>query len=269
MDKWLASERSRDKHKRPGQKSWNSEQGHLTLVENGAEGKDFLLEGYDHEVRSIFTQDYRDRHADFCCPYLRPGLASEEKRTDELVSAAQVSELFLAYHKITRAYDMPASILNVFHILAYVSSVPFSRSVMSNSLWPYGLQHTKLPCPSPTPEACSNSCPSSWWCYPTISSSGIPFSSCLQSLPASGSFPMSQFFTSDGQRVGAKASALVLPMNIQDWFPLQLTVLISLLAKGLSIVPSPKGKGVINCRVRDWILSLAEAVLEFPPLHTG
>ena len=150
------------------------------------------------------------------------------------------------------------------------SSVQFTFfSVMSDSLQPHGLHHSRFPCPSPTPEACSNSCPSSWWCYPTISSSGIPFSSCLQSLPASGSFPMSQFFTSDGQRVGAKASASVLPMNIQDWFPLQLTVLISLLAKGLSIVPSPKGKGVINCRVRDWILSLAEAVLEFPPLHTG
>ena len=117
MDKWLASERSRDKHKRPGQKSWNSEQGNLILVENGAEDKDFLLEGYNHEVRSVFTQDYRDRHADFCCPYLRPGLASAE-RTGELVSAAQVSEHCLVYHKITRAYDMPASTLNVFYVLA-------------------------------------------------------------------------------------------------------------------------------------------------------
>ena len=117
MDKWLASERSKDKHKRPGQKSWNSEQGNLILVENGAEDKDFLLEGYDHEVRSVFTQDYRDRHADFCCPYLRPGLASAE-RTGELVSAAQVSEHCLVHHKITRAYDMPASTLNVFCVLA-------------------------------------------------------------------------------------------------------------------------------------------------------
>ena len=102
-------------------------------MENGAEGKDFLLEGYDHEVRSIFTQNYRDRHADFCCPSLRRGLASGE-RTDELVSAAQVSERCLVYHKITRAYDMPASILNVFYILAYISSVLFSCSVQFSSV---------------------------------------------------------------------------------------------------------------------------------------
>ena len=91
---------------------------------------------------------------------------------------------------------------------------------MSNSLQPHGLQHTRLPCLSPTPRACSNSCPSSQWCHPTISSSVIPFSSCPQSFPASGSFQMSQFFTSDSQSIGASASASVLPMNIQDRFPL-------------------------------------------------
>ena len=92
---------------------------------------------------------------------------------------------------------------------------------MSNSLRSHGLQHTRLPCPSPTPGACSNSCPSSqWWThYPTISPSVIPFSSCLQSFPALGYFPMSQFFTSGGQSNGASASASVFPMNIQDWFP--------------------------------------------------
>ena len=88
-------------------------------------------------------------------------------------------------------------------------SVQSSRSVVSDSLWPHGLQHARLPCPSPTPKACSNSCPSSRWCHPTISSSVIPFS-CLQSFPASGSFPMSQFFASDGQSVGVSASASVL-----------------------------------------------------------
>ena len=98
------------------------------------------------------------------------------------------------------------------------------------------LQHVRLPCPSPTPGACSNSCPLSWWCHPTISSSVIPFFSCLQSFPASGSYPMSQFFTSGGQSIGASASASVLPMNIQDWFPLGLTSLISLQSKGLSRV---------------------------------
>ena len=109
----------------------------------------------------------------------------------------------------------------------------FSRSVVSDSLQPHGLQHTKLPCPSPTPGASSNSCPSSWWCHPTISSSLVPFSSCIQSFSASGSFQMSQFFTSCGQSVGASASASVLPMNIQDWFSLGLTGLISLQSKGL------------------------------------
>ena len=101
---------------------------------------------------------------------------------------------------------------------------------------PQGLQHARPPCPSPTAEACSNSCPSSWWCHPTISSSVIPFSSCLQSFPASGSFPVSQFFASGGQRIGVSALELEfhLPMNIQDWFPLGLTGLISLQSKGLS-----------------------------------
>ena len=103
------------------------------------------------------------------------------------------------------------------------SSIQFSCSVMSDSLRPHGLQHARLPCPSPTPQAYSNSCPSCWWCHPTISSSVVPFSSHLQSFPASGSFQMSPFFPSGGQRVGVSASAPVLPMNIQDWFPLGLT----------------------------------------------
>ena len=115
-------------------------------------------------------------------------------------------------------------------------SVQFSHSVMSNSLWLHGLHHARLPCLSPTPGAYSNSCPSSQQCHPTISSSVIPFSSCLQSFPASGSFPMSQFFTSGGQSVGVSASASVLPMNIQDWFPLGFTDLVSLLSKGFSRV---------------------------------
>ena len=107
-------------------------------------------------------------------------------------------------------------------------AVRFSCSVISHSLQHQGLQHTRLPCPLPAPRACSNSCPSSWWLHPTISSSVIPFSSCLQSFPASGSFPMSYFFTSGGQSIGVSASASVLPMNIQDLFPLELTGLISL-----------------------------------------
>ena len=107
---------------------------------------------------------------------------------------------------------------------------------MSDSLWLHGLQDARLPCPSPSPGACSNSCPSSQWCHPTISSSVIPFFSCFQSCPASGSFQLSQFFTSGGQRIGVSASATVLPMNIQDWFPLGWTGLIYLLSEGLSRV---------------------------------
>ena len=105
---------------------------------------------------------------------------------------------------------------------------------MSNSLQPHGLQHTRLPYPSPAPRACSDSCPPSCWCHPTISSSVIPFSSCLQSFPPSVSFPVSQFFTSGGQSIGVSALASVLPMKIQDWFPLGLTGWISLKSKGLS-----------------------------------
>jgi len=97
----------------------------------------------------------------------------------------------------------------------------FSYSVISNSLWPHGLQHPRLPCPSLSSRACLKSCSLSQWYHPTISSSVIPFS-CLQSFPASGSFPMSQFFTSGGQCIGASASASVLPMNIQDWFSFRI-----------------------------------------------
>ena len=111
----------------------------------------------------------------------------------------------------------------------------FGHSVVSSSLWPQGLLYTRLPCPPLSPGVCSNSRPLSWLCHPTISPCVIPISPCPQSFPASGSFQMSQLFTSGGQRIGASASAsVVLPMNIQDWFPLGLTGLISLQSKGLS-----------------------------------
>ena len=124
---------------------------------------------------------------------------------------------------------------------------------MSDSLWPYWLQHARLPCPSLSPVACSNSCPLSWRCHPTISSSVTLFSSCLQSFSTSGSFPMSQLFTSSGQRIGTSAAASLLPMNIQSWFPLGWTGLISFQSKGPSRVFSrQRMQGEQSPRWRVW-----------------
>ena len=134
-------------------------------------------------------------------------------------------------------------------------SVQFSHSVISDSLWPHGLQHSRLPCPSSTPGACSNSCLSSWWCHPTISSSAIPFSSRLHSHPTSGSFPMSQVFTLGCQSIGASASALVLPMNIKDGFPLGLTGLNFLQSRdSQESFPTPQFKS-INSSVLSFLYS--------------
>ena len=116
-----------------------------------------------------------------------------------------------------------------------LNSVQFSHSVVSDFLCPHGLQHERPPCPSPTPGVYPNSCPLSWWCHPTITSSVVPFS-CLQSFPASGCFPMSQLFASGSQSIGVSASTSVLPMNTQDWCPLGWTDWISLQSKGLSRV---------------------------------
>ena len=138
-------------------------------------------------------------------------------------------------------------VVELLYIAVLVSAVEQSESAISvhhfssvtqscRTLWPHGLQHARLPYPSPTPGAGSNSCPLSQWCHPTISSSVIPFSSCLQSFPKSGSFPRSQFFASGNQSIGVSVSASVLPMNIHDWFPLGWTGWISLQSKGLSRV---------------------------------
>ena len=132
-----------------------------------------------------------------------------------------------------------------FKIEDQFSSVQFSRSVISDCLRPLGLQHARPPCASPTPGIYSDSCPLSRWCHPTISFTIIPFSSHLQSFPASGSFLVSQFFTSGDQSIGVLASASVLPMNILDWFPLGLTGWISWQSKGLSRVFSkPQFKSI-------------------------
>ena len=133
------------------------------------------------------------------------------------------------------SYPCQCLLLSIFLIVAIFNSAQFRCSVVSSSLRPHGLQPSRPPCPSPTPRACSNSCPLSQWCHPT-SHPVVSFSSCLQSFPASGSFPMSQFFASSGKSTGASALALVLPMNIQHWFPLRLTGLISLPSKRLSRV---------------------------------
>ena len=143
------------------------------------------------------------------------------------------------------------------HFIVQFSSFQFSLSVVSDSLRPHESQHTRPPCPSPTPRVYPNSSPLSRWYHPTISSSVVPFSSCLQSFPASGSFPMTQFFTSGGQSIGASASVLNIhhPMNIQDWFPLGSTGLISLQSKGLSRVFSN------TCDL--WLKSINPSALSF------
>ena len=135
------------------------------------------------------------------------------------------------------------------YVLDIIRQVQFSHSVMSDSLQPHGLQHARLPCPSPTPRAYSHSCPLNQSFHPANSSSVFPFS-CLQSFPASGSVSMNQFFTSGGQSTGASASASVLPMNIHDWFPLGLTGLISLQSKGLlRVFPRPQFKSINSSRL--------------------
>ena len=137
---------------------------------------------------------------------------------------------------------------------------------MSDSLRPHRLQHTRPPCPIPTPRACSNSCPLSWWCHPTISPSVILFSSCLQSFLASGSFQISQFFASGDQSIGVSASASVLPMNIQDWFPLGWTDWISWLSKGTfqSVLQHHSSKASILWRSAVFIVQLSH-----PYMSTG
>ena len=141
--------------------------------------------------------------------------------------------------KVLSRHSSCSNLSSIYKLFSVLPEVPvqfqFSRSVMSVSLRPHRLQNARLLCPSPTPWACSNSCPSSQWCHQTISSSVVPFP-WLQSSPASWSFPMSQCFASGGQSIGALASASILPKNIQDWFPFGWIGLISLLSKGLSRV---------------------------------
>ena len=166
---------------------------------------------------------------------------------------------------------------NFIALLLFSWSVQFSRSVMSNSLWPHGLQHARPPCPSLTPGVYSNSCPLSWWCHPTILSSIVPFSSHLQSFPESRSFQMSQLFTSGGQSIGVSASTSVLPMKTQEWSPLGWTGWISLQPKGRSRVFSnttvqkhqffgAQLSSQSNSHIHTWILEKPEPWLDGPLL---
>ena len=169
-----------------------------------------------------------------------------------------VHKIFVAAWQLTSKWYgvSPEKTVVLKRINPFGITLQLSHSVVLGSLWPHGLQHARLPCPSPTPGAYSNSCPSSWWCHLTISSSVIPFTSCLLSFLASRSFQMSQFFASASQTIGVSASALVLPMNIQDWFPLGWTGWISLQSKGLSSVffNTPQFKS-INSSVLSFLYS--------------
>jgi len=155
---------------------------------------------------------------------------SENSVTWIFIYKPEIHQVFPLYdHKHIFKDSIPLPISND-------SSVQFSHSAVSDSLWPHELQHARPPCPSPAARVHPNSCPSSRWCHPTISFSVVPFSSCPQSLPASGSFPMSQLFTSGGQIIAVSVSTSVLPMNTQDGSPLGWTGWISLQSKGLSRV---------------------------------
>ena len=147
--------------------------------------------------------------------------------------------LYLFYGRDKKIYTYKNLLVTYMHAVSFTQpSVQFSRSIVSDSLWPHELQHASPPCLSPAPGVHANSCPSSRWCHPTISSSVIPFSSCPQSLPASESFPMSQLFSWGGQSIGVSALASFLPKNSQDWYPLEWIGWMSLQSKGLSRVLS-------------------------------
>ena len=148
-----------------------------------------------------------------------------------------------------------------FVLLNFTDSVQFSHSVMSDSLRPHEAQHAKPPCPSPTPRVHPNPCLLSQWCHPTISSSVVPFSSCPQSFPASGFFPMSQLFASAGQSIGVSASTSVLAMNTQDWSALGCTGWISLQSKGLSrVFPTPHFKSINSSALSFLLVQLSQSI---------
>ena len=200
-------------------------------VNTGA-GCHFLLQGIfwiQGLNSSLLHQTDRERHVSYDITYMQN---LKENDTNELIYIQNWAKWIYTVVRVLRNSEEGAVL---FFIILFIS-IQFSCSVMSNSLRPHGPQHARPPYPSSTPGVYPNSCPLSWWCHPTISSSVIPFSSCLQSFPALMSFPMSQLFVSGGQSIGVSALVSVLPMNIKGWFPWGLTGLISLLSKGLSRV---------------------------------
>ena len=184
-----------------------------------------------HNFNFPFVPKFENIPHNYFCVLSQPWGKLKEKMWLWKLTVSTLSHEFLLYCKIHP--DFPCLCQGLSQNLAHIESVSqFSHSVMLDSLQPHELQHARPPSPSPTPGVYSNSCPLSLWCHPTISPSVIPFSSCPQSFPASGSFQMSQLYATDGKSIGVSASASVLPMNIQSWFPLGLTGLISLLSKG-------------------------------------
>ena len=197
---------------------------------------------------SSMNSDYKSGSSGWCfrseaelfAPQHTPSTCAKVKKISFCAVAFHIIRfsffLCTLWHSFIMGLPITLLILGIFFWFLVVYKNHFSRSVVSDSLGSHALQHARLPCPTSTPGAYSDSCPLSQWCHPTISSAVVPFSSHLQSLPASGSFPVSQFFTSGGQSIGVSASATVLPMTIQDWFPSGQTGWISLLSRGLSRV---------------------------------
>ena len=206
-------------------------------------------------TRHLCPWDFLGKNTGVACQFLPQSIFLTQGSNPHLLHCRQILYCWATWEVLchgwfTPTHQEPVSVSRCF----FRCWLLFSLS-MSNSLLPQGLQHARLPCPSPSPGVCSNSCPLKWWCHPTISSSAIPFSSCLQSFLASGSFPMSLFFASGGNSIGASASASVLPMNVQGWFPFGLTALISLQSKGLSSLFQHHSWSA-STTLRCWILVL-------------
>ena len=204
----------------------------MTLTQSRTSTEDRKHKKVQNMLQSWQITELKKRGSKSDCMKENRAVSWEKKNTANSDTAVKRKKDFFLKIKITHGtYKIVWS-----GIISEFNSVQFSCSVVSDSLQLHELQHARPPCPWPTPRVYSNACPSSRWCHPAISSSAVPFFSCPQSLPSSGSFPMSQLFASGGQSIGVSASASVLPVNTQDWSPLGWTGWISLRSKGLSRV---------------------------------